>query len=439
DRMTLNNTFFLIDGEGFFDFDASWADTSLLRLTSEYGFSPSDNPVNAIVRAYVDNRQWGWMPRLTHRYDRGTLTAGLELRVHRSSHWGNIRWALNLPPEWNFSQTADYRFYEYRGGKDIVSLYVQNLYALQPNINLMTNVQVVLNKYQLYGEKFVGTEFDIAYRFINPRVGLNVNFTDRLNGYINIAYTSREPRLNNLYDATFSWTGEAPQFKQSGGRYNFDEPLVKPENLLDVELGAGYATPSARLSANFYWMDFRNEIVKNGQLDLFGQPITGNAEQTRHIGLELSGFAQLAEGLSLQANATLSSNTIVKYTYFDRTERDIPISIPLDGKKLGGFPDFLGNARLTYERHGAFASLAMQHVGAQYTDNFENESRMVDAFTVVNLIAGIRVQPAAGLNGLELRFQINNLFDTLYAAYGVGDEFFPAAERNFFASVKVEL
>ncbi|MGH2568076.1 MAG: TonB-dependent receptor plug domain-containing protein, partial [Bacteroidota bacterium] len=102
DRLTLNNTLFLIEGEGFFDFDASWADTSMLRLTRQHGFTPAENPVNAIVRAYVDNTQYGWLPRATLNYDRGTATAGLELRIHRSEHWGNIRWAQNLPPEWNF-------------------------------------------------------------------------------------------------------------------------------------------------------------------------------------------------------------------------------------------------------------------------------------------------------------------------------------------------
>lgn len=445
DRLTLNNTLFLVEGEGFFDFDASWADTSMLRLTREYGFSPTGNPVNTIVRAFVDNTQWGWMPRLTWNYDRGMATAGLELRTHRSVHWGNIRWAQNLPPEWNDPRTAEYRFYEYRGGKDIVSLYLHNRYQLSPTMNLMTNLQYVFNKYKLYDEKFIGTNFDIDYHFVNPRIGVNVNLTDELNAYANIAYTSREPRLNNLYNATFSWTGEVPQFKQQpNGQYNFDEPLVKPEQLINVELGTAYSTERHRLSANIYWMSFRNEIVKRGQLDLFGQPITGNADQTRHVGLELSGSSLLAEGLTLQANATFSRNTIVKHTTYVRrrnpqTGRSEYVPAVLDGKTLGGFPEILGNARLTYQHEPWFASLALQHVGQFYTDNFENPDRRNDAYTVVNAIAGVRLKEIWGLHGIELRVQVNNLFDALYASYGVGDEFFPAAERNVFASVKVEL
>ncbi len=40
-------------------------------------------------------------------------------------------------------------------------------------------------------------------------------------------------------------------------------------------------------------MIFDNEIVKNGQVDRFGQPITGNVDQTIHKGIELSGNANI--------------------------------------------------------------------------------------------------------------------------------------------------
>jgi iron complex outermembrane receptor protein len=445
DRLTLNTTLFLIEGEGFFDYDASWADTTMLRLTRQYGFTPTGNPINTLVRSFVDNTQWGWLPRVTWTHEHGTATAGLELRVHRSHHWGNIRWAQNLPPQWNQPETADFRFYEYRGGKDMVSAYVQHLYRMTPTVSLMTNLQYVFNRYSLSQEKYLGTDFDVDYHFLNPRVGMNINLSEEVNAYINFAVTSREPRRKNLYDATFSWTGEVPQFEQlPGGRYNFEKPLVKPERLLNLELGAGYTTPQARLAVNAYWMDFRDEIVKSGQLDLFGQPITGNADRTRHMGVELSGELNILPDLSLQANTTVSRNTIVRHTTYVKQKnpqtgvREV-VPIALDGKRLGGFPDLLANARLSYQREPWFASVSLQHVGAFYTDNFENPNRKNDAYTVVHALLGVRWKELWGLHGIEFRIQVNNLFDALYASYGVGDEFFPAAERNLFASVKVEL
>ena len=434
-NLTVNNTLFLVEGEGFFDYDGSWADTTMLRLTSQYGFNPTVNPAGTIIRSFVDNTQWGWLPRATYDYGSGTATVGLELRLHRSLHYGNIRWAQNLPGSWNRLETANYRFYEYRGGKDIVSGYIHNMYRLQPTMNLMTSLQYVFNRYSVGREKFVGTEFDVDYHFLNPRVGLNVNLTENLNTYASIAYTSREPRRKNLYDATFSWTGEVPQFNQTtSGAYNFSKPLVKPEKLLNIEIGGGYSAPDFRATANVYWMDFRDEIVKSGQLDRFGQPITGNADHTRHAGLELTGMVRFMDHLTLQANATFSQNAIVRHTTFEKL---VPIS--LDGKRIAGFPDVLGNIRVTYERDQWFASLAAQHVGESFTDNFEDPERKVDPYTVFNFLAGVKFPQVAGLKDIELRFQINNLLDALYASHGEGYEFFPAAERNVFASLKVNL
>ncbi|HWP82376.1 MAG TPA: TonB-dependent receptor [Bacteroidota bacterium] len=438
DRLTLNNTIFLVEGEGFFEYDASWADTTMLRLTRVYGFQPTGNPENTIVRSFVDNTQWGWLPRVSYEFERGTTTVGAEVRIHRSHHYGNIRWAQNLPSGWNGRETADYRFYEYRGGKDMVSAYVHTLYRLRPSVTLMGSLQYVFNRYSLGEEKFIGTEFDVDYHFLNPKIGLNLNLTEQINAYMNVAYTSREPRRKNLYDATFSWVGEVPQFEQKSGRYDFSKPLVKPEQLLNLEVGSAYVDGGNRIGVNLYWMDFRNEIVSSGQLDLFGQPITGNAKRTRHAGIELSGSSSVINGFSLQGNATLSRNIIVQHTtYVEENNQIVPKS--LNGHRIAGFPDLLANLRMTYDAELWFASLGMTHVGDRFTDNFEHPDRKADAYTVFNGIAGIRLRNVAGFKLLELRLQLNNIFDALYASHGEGDEFFPAAERNFFASLKINL
>jgi len=445
ESVTLNNTIFLVESEGFFDFDASWVDTTMLRLTTENGFNPTGNPVSTLVRAFVDNTQYGWLPRLTVDHSRGSLTAGVELRRHRSFHWGSIRWAQNLPTNWVSAATADYHFYEYHGGKDILSLYLHELYRLRPTVTLMANVQYVFNRYLLREEKFIGTDFRVNYHFLNPRVGVNFNLTENIHSYVNVAYTSREPRRKNLYDATFSWTGEVPQFRQrTDGSLDFSEPLVKPENLLDIEFGTGYTSADYRVALNLYWMEFRNEIVKSGQLDLFGQPITGNAERTRHRGIEISGRAKLQRDFELQGNLTVSENEITRQTTFLKqrepaTGEKTVIPVVLDGNRIAGFPDFMANARLTYRGEEWFASVWFQHVGNQFTTNFEDEELKVDSYSVFNFIGGYRLSNLLGVPSVELRLQVNNVFDALYAAHGEGDEFFPAAERNAFFSVEIDL
>lgn len=441
DRVTLNNTFFVVTGEGFFDYDGSWAPYSYYRITQQNGFAVTGDPdtlfiPNALIHAWVENVQYGWLPRVLIKHEKGELTVGAEVRTHRSLHWGSLRWGEGLPP----GVTPEYRYYEYRGAKNMISLYAHELYRIRPDLNVIFDLQYAYNRYRLFGEKYIETDFSVPYHFINPRIGVNYNITDQLNMYGQISHTTREPRLKNLYDAAEASGGEQPQFEPAPGGYDFSRPLVKPEALTDIEIGAGYLSPDLRATVNLFYMDFRNEIVKSGQLDRFGQPITGNAEKTRHIGLELTGNVRVGS-LDLRGNMTLSRNRLVRYTAFD--SNGLPQR--LDGNTIAGFPDFLTNVSASYSAFGFSATIAMQHVGKFFTDNFQNpdksvvSSRTVDAFTVFNswLSYRIPIEPVGQL--IETRLQINNILNSAYFAHGEGSDFFPAALRNVFASLRITL
>ncbi|HDZ58759.1 MAG TPA: TonB-dependent receptor, partial [Ignavibacteriales bacterium] len=70
-NLKFNSALFLILGDGFFDFDGSWADTTYLRLTRDNGFNPSQNPGNVLIRAMVENTQYGWIPRFSLNHTNG--------------------------------------------------------------------------------------------------------------------------------------------------------------------------------------------------------------------------------------------------------------------------------------------------------------------------------------------------------------------------------
>ena len=63
----------------------------------------------------------------------GTLFFGAELRKHNSLHWGSINYAENLPP----GVTKDYKYYSYKGAKDIFSAFVNESYRLNEQWNLL--------------------------------------------------------------------------------------------------------------------------------------------------------------------------------------------------------------------------------------------------------------------------------------------------------------
>jgi iron complex outermembrane receptor protein len=408
-------------------------------VTPETGFPVPGDPdtlylPGALIRAQVTNNQLGWLPRLTWRQGSGELVAGGELRFHRSHHWGRLQHFESALVE----IPLDYRYYDYRGAKDIASVYVHGLLNPSPDLTVMANVQYAYNAYRLYQEKFVGTDFTVPYHFVNPRLGVNYNISAAWNTYASVAYTSREPRLKNLYDAAeastpASWGSVTPQFEQRpDGSYEFDQPLVKPERLLDVEAGFGFRGDGAVASANVYWMEFSDEIVRSGQVDRFGQPVTGNADRTRHVGVELSGSVPLPAGVEAAANATISRNRFVRHTDYSTGA-----GVALDGNPIAGFPDVLANLRLTWKGGPAVVSFSARYSGAFHTDNFEEEANVVDPFFVVNAWASYRFGGTSGVPSLEVKLQVNNLFDTLYAMYGEGEQFFVGAERNAFLNLTV--
>lgn len=432
--LMLFNTLFYYTGDGYYDYDASWADTSMLRLGTAYGYPTSVNPTNALVRAYVGNTQWGWLPRIEIDHGTGDLTLGAELRFHRSTHWGKISYAENLPPNFN----PDYHFYEYNGVRNIASIYGNELYHWNERVNLMGSVQAVWNTYGIHNEKFLGNTFTVPYFFVNPRVGINVDFTEKVSSHLSLAYTSREPTMRDLYAAEDSYFGATPEFQTdtTGGviRYDFSKPLAKPEELIDLELGTQYSSLDFFGSVNLYWMEFTNELVKSGRVDIFGQPVTGNAGRTRHVGVELETSARLVSQLRVTGNATFSMNRLIHY----QEVGDDGLLHALDNNPIAGFPDALGNLRLTWEDSTWTGSFALQYVGPFYTDNFKNADNRNDAFTVANLLFLYRV-PLFTASSLELRLEVRNLFDRLYTLSGEGNTFFPAAERNAVVGVRLKL
>ena len=437
--VTLTNTVFYVYGDGFFDYDGSWAPYSYYRITPEYGFAVGGDPdtlyaPGALIRAQVTNRQWGWLPRVTIDHGDGTLIVGAEVRDHGSLHWGRLQWAA--PP----GVPYDYRYYQYRGAKRIFSLYTHELYDAAPKLKLMFELQYAYNRYRLYDEKFLGNDFAVSYHFLNPHIGLNYNLNDVWSTYATAALTSREPRLKNLYDAAeastpASWGAVTPQFATGpDGSLDFSAPLVKPESLLDLELGIRFASPAVRFTANGYFMDFRDEIIKSGQVDRFGQPVTGNADRTRHVGIELSAQAEVLKCLEISANATVGRSWFVRHTDYSS---GAPVT--LDGNPIAGFPSTLANGRVTY-RQGAFAaSWSLRYLGMQYTDNFRSELRTVDPHVVSDGWVACTMDPSDGGVGIEAKLQVTNIFDAMYAAYGEGEMFFVGATRGMYIGVSVIL
>lgn len=449
DVVKFTNVLFLVKGEGYFDYDGSWGDTSYFRLTYNNGFRPTGNPQNALIRAWVKNNQYGVIPKIEWKHSNGELYAGFEFRKHNSIHFGNINYAENLPA----NVTKDYRYYEYKGAKDIINAFVSENYNLFNNLSAIVELQLAYNKYRLYDEKYVGTDFSIEHTFINPKFGLNYQFDKSNNIYFSFAKISREPRLKEYYDAAEASGGEVPKFEFDGNKYNFKNPLVKPETMFDYEAGLNFSNNNINFSVNLYYMLFKNEIVKNGTLDRFGQPNTGNMPKTLHQGIEFILDYKINGNFNILANGNISENKIIegKYYYYNKVTKTTE-SVDLKNNPVAGFPSLLFNVIFSYTSDNFLAQLISKYSDKFYTDNF---GKKLKSYQQIN---GFKVKYTDNVNDeffvLDLNFnykvfinqfeiiptlQINNLLNKLYSTNGVGKEFYPGAERNFLIGITIKL
>lgn len=478
DNAKILSSLFYYEGNGYFDYDASWADTNMLRINFEQGFNPQQNPVSTIFRGAVENKQGGWIPRFVFNHTNGELLIGSELRMHRALHYGKIVSANNLPDDFN----PAFRTYEYRGIRDILSFFLRENYKLSNILTITGEFQINYQRYSIDNEKFGNIYsrylnidgsvinngenlFDIKYLFFNPRLAFNLipNQNTRIYGFA--ALTSREPRMRNIYAADDSYFGAAPLFNaviNPDGQiaFDFQKPLTKPEQMLNLEFGYVFSNDFLYFNANLYWMEYMNELVKSGKIDVFGNPIDGNAEKTRHYGIELFGKYLLKTNfglISFSANSTISRNKIIAYNWILSDNEDPNLSaISLSGNSIAGFPDLMFNFSLDYYFNNLSLKIAYHYVGSSKTDNFGNlltESTLLkehlgfdyytdntlEAYSFLNTNISYKIENILTLQHLKLHLQINNLLNQIYNAGATGKYFFPAAERNLYFGIELGL
>ncbi len=453
DKVTLNSALFMVIGSGYYDYDGSWAPYSYYRFTPANGFASATNPdsliANAIIRAEVDNRQWGWLPRIKIKLDDQEFNAGLEIRFHRSNHWGALNSGNGAPQE----AVPDFHYYDYHAGKDMLGAFVNDTYSLSDDIKLLGELQVSYTKYLFQNEKFIGTEFTVPNVFLNPKVGLNYTLSPSSSLFFTAAIVGREPRLSNYYDAAEASDKAKPQFEQrADGSYDFSNPLVKPERMFDFELGYTFSTEKLNASLNVYVMSFRNEIVKNGGVNRFGEATTGNIDRTRHAGVELSLRHQMGSFADVIANAAFSRSTIQSGAYYSTDDNKFTYKVDLAGNRITDSPDFIGNFGVALHAEGAYLELTCKYVSSFYSDNFDSKIKDVyalglvsyednknDAYFTAKLLASYSFSFKGFSGETKVYAQVNNLFDRYYSAYAVGKEFFPAAERSFVLGLTTAL
>jgi iron complex outermembrane receptor protein len=465
-HVTLTQTAFWFDGSGYYDEGRSdealanyrlapiaTTDTTLYSRThyeqDGNGVLVRDSLGRALIvnadivrRRNIDNRHFGWVPRVRMDHAHGALTLGGELRAHDGHHVGSLLSADPLPPG-TAPQSA---YYDYKVHTLAASAFAREEWDASSALRVTADLAFRHQAYKLLDDRFDHLEFDQSYDFALPRLGVNYTACEQLSAFASYAYASREPAFRDLFDGEY--VGDTPLYATTdpaSGTYR--DPLVKPEHVHDLEAGAQWHGAAGSVGVNVFRMDFRDELVDAGQYNTdLGYAILGNASHSIHQGVELEGRTARTFGevtATLAANATLSDNHFVRYTaHYGPTATDDVVS---DGKQLGFFPAQMANVTAGARGRWLGASATFQYAGRIYVDNTETRfnsmgpRRTIDIeLTAATHIAGARVEASLrGFNVTDARYATNGYMD-YDTNGGLVPTLVPAATRAWLGGVRVD-
>jgi iron complex outermembrane receptor protein len=400
------------------------------------------------VKRSLENRQVGWIPRVSWQHARGELSGGAEILFHRGQHRGVVTEVPEPAPI----------LYDYTNEKDTVNLFVREAFRATEDLTLHLELQATAHRFAMRKDEVNGRSWDGSYDFLSPRLGLNWNVTDAWNLYAQAVKTRSEPTFANVWDPENPAPSNDPatrfaSFDPVKNRYS--DPLAKPERLTSYELGAGYRQGATHAKVNFYRMDFRDEFVFAGGLDQDGVPKTTNAARSVHQGIELEAGGRLPGEVDLEGSFSMSDDVLKEYVVYT------PLPIDYSGNRIALFPDRLARLAVARTFGPVRLELSGRYVGRIETDQSENErknpalrdqpgwlNKEVDPYGVATFraVADFSRYVKRQAGSLTLRLTVDNLLDKNYAQLGYSypldetytsfyNEFFPAATRSFLAGV----
>ena len=404
---------------------------------ADYGIDTGENgpeETDLIRRRWLDNHFYGAVYSLRYRpvgdFD---LTFGGSANEYLGDHYGQVIWARNAGD----SEIRD-RYYDNDATKRDFSNYLRGNYKFTNRLNGYLDLQLRHVSYEFLGFANDLSRIDetATHTFFNPKAGLLYELPGGGQAYASFGVAQREPNRNDFTE-------------------NPTATRVRPEKLYNTEIGLRKQSGKVNYGANFYYMDYRDQLVLTGQLNDVGEYIRANVPESFRLGLELQGGYQFSPKFTAGGNLTLSRNRVKSFTEFldsydenfgflgqdELLQEDTPLAF---SPAVTGALD-LNYAAVSTERHRLDVGLQGKYVGERYVDNSGSEASRLDAFYYADARLSYTLTPAAGntIGAVRLTLLARNVTDQLYFSNGwsyrynlAGAEttlqgLYPQAGRNF--------
>ena len=385
------------------------------RSYLEYGLKPfiyNEKEVeesDLVRQKKMDNKFGGGVFSLNYTDNRLIASLGGGLNQYQGNNFGKVIWIENYIG----TLSPNHEYYRNKSKKTDGNIYLKASYDLISGLSAYADLQYRHIDYTIDGtnDKYDWNKnipqplaVDKKFNFFNPKIGLNWNITLNHRAYASFSVAQKEPTRNNYTEGN---SGSYP----------------KAEKLLDYEVGYSFSNPWLAAGANFYYMDYTDQLVLTGALNEIGEPLTENVPNSYRMGLELMLDIKPYEWFQWDINATWSKNRIKNFIetipiYNTKGYLSDIVSTQHKSTRIAFSPDFLLNNRFSFHFKGFEAVLQSQFVGKQYMTNAEVEALTLDKYFVSNLNVAYTFKPQKLVKDITFGVTIYNLFNEEYENNG---------------------
>ena len=396
-------------------------------------FNGYENISSDLVRQkWLNNDFYGTTFSYSNIKNKSSLIIGGAYNIYKGDHFGKI-----IKGEYVDSSIIEKYYYFSNAKKLDGNLFIKYDVLKHTNFKIFTDLQI---RYYLHNSNGSDNDrsiinFNSKNIFFNPKIGFNLKLNPKSNIYSSVSVANREPIRIDFLDS-------------------YEKP--KHETLYDFEFGYNINYNLGFFKTNFYWMEYKNQLITTGELNDVGGYIRTNAKKSRRVGVEISNRL-IIKKFNISSSLTLSKNFVydfneILYDYGNNFNQYNIIKKIYLKSNIAFSPEITGYNNIEYKTlKNITTSFKTKYVGKQYLDNTSNTNRSINSYLINSLDVEARLN-VKGLKKLFIKFSINNIFNKMYSSNGytfgyyAGTDYevrenylYPQAGRNYMFSLNIKI
>ncbi len=404
-------------------------------LLSNYGIP---NPIigndtitnsNIIRQQWLNNDFYGFTYSLNYEKDNVQITLGGAGNQYKGEHYGTVIWA-----QYAGNSSSNQKYYDNNATKNDFNMFGKITYKLNPQWHLFADMQYRTIGYTFLGLDTTGSPLPqtVHLNFFNPKGGITF-----------------EPKKNQQLYATVSVGHNEPVRDD----YVESSPLSrpKPEEMQDAEAGYKYTSNKFLFNANYYFMNYSNQLVLTGKVNDVGQYTRQNVDKSYREGIEIEAGYRLSKKVNVSGNVTLSQNKIQTFDeYIDNYDYSSQLLKIHNNTDIAFSPSVIAAGIIAYSPINALHfEFTTKYVGKQFLDNTSEDTRSLNPYLLndVHIVYSIHTSL---IKEISFKLMVNNIFNHLYESNGytysyqsggqiVTENFYyPQAGRNWFGGISMK-